>query len=206
MTVDLKREIPSYRARRGEIALVTVPPLQYLMVDGHGDPNTATEYEDALRTLYPVAYALKFLSRRELGREHVVMPLEALWWSDDMAAFTTSRDKSRWSWTAMILVPDWIAAEHVEDARARVAAKGGAPVLDALRLERLDEGLCVQTLHVGPYDAEGPVLAEIHDRFVPDHGLRMTGRHHEVYLSDARRTAPERLRTILRQPVVRDDA
>ncbi|WP_136519803.1 GyrI-like domain-containing protein [Cellulomonas telluris] len=206
MTVDLKREIPSYRARRGEIALVTVPPLQYLMVDGHGDPNTAPEYQDALRTLYPVAYTLKFLSRRELGRDHVVMPLEALWWSDDMAAFTTSRDKSRWSWTAMILVPDWIAAEHVEDARARVAAKGGAPVLDALRLERLDEGLCVQTLHVGPYDAEGPVLAEIHDRFVPDHGLRMTGRHHEVYLSDARRTAPERLRTILRQPVVRDDA
>ncbi|QGQ19160.1 hypothetical protein GC089_07855 [Cellulomonas sp. JZ18] len=206
MPLDLKREIPAYRARRGTPELVTVPPLQYLMVDGHGDPNTAPEYQDALRTLYPVAYTLKFLSRRELGRDHVVMPLEALWWADDMAAFTTARDKSRWSWTAMILVPDWITAEHVEDARATVAAKGGAPALDALRLERLDEGLCVQTLHVGPYDAEGPVLAEIHDRFVPDHGLRMTGRHHEVYLSDARRTAPERLRTILRQPVTRDAA
>lgn len=206
MTVDLRKEIPSYRARRGEIALVTVPPLQYLVVDGHGDPNTAPEYQDALRTLYPVAYTLKFLSRRELGRDHVVMPLEALWWADDMASFTTARDKSRWSWTAMILVPDWITAEHVEDARSTLAGKGGAPALDALRLEQLDEGLCVQTLHVGPYDAEGPVLEEIHDRFVPDHGLRMTGRHHEVYLSDARRTAPERLRTILRQPVVRDGA
>lgn len=204
--LDLTKELPAYRARRGAFALVTVPPLQYLMLDGRGDPNTAPAYADALRTLYPLAYTLKFLSRRELGRDHVVMPLEALWWADDMDAFTRARDKGRWSWTVMILVPDWITAAHVEDARAAVARKGGAPGLDAARLERLDEGLCVQTLHVGPYDDEGPVLHELHHRFVPEHGLRLTGRHHEIYLSDARRTAPERLRTILRQPVERADA
>ncbi|WP_019135141.1 GyrI-like domain-containing protein [Cellulomonas massiliensis] len=201
MKADLRKEIASYSARRGVLELVTVPPLQYLAVDGHGDPNTAPGYQDALASLYPLAYALKFLSRRELGRDYTVPPLEGLWWADDMAVFTGARDKGRWAWTLLVLVPDWLAAEHVEAARSTVARKGGAPLLDAVRLEALDEGLCAQTLHVGPYDDEGPVLAELHERFVPEHGLRMTGRHHEVYLSDARRTAPERLRTLLRQPV-----
>lgn len=201
LTTDLKKEIAAYTAHRGVLELVTVPPLQYLAVDGHGDPNAAPAYRDALGSLYPLAYALKFLSRRELGRDYTVPPLEGLWWADDMAAFTGARDKARWDWTLLVLVPDWLAAEHVEAARATVAAKGGAPLLEAVRLDALDEGLCVQTLHVGPYDEEGPLLAELHERFVPQHGLRLAGRHHEVYLSDARRTAPERLRTILRQPV-----
>lgn len=201
---DLKKQIAAYTARRGRFDVVEVPPLQYLVVDGHGDPNTAPEYRDAVGALYPLAYRLKFLGREVLGRDHVVMPLEALWTADDMAAFTSARDKSRWDWTLMILVPDGITAEHVATARADVAARTAPPALDAVRLERYDEGLCVQTLHVGPYDAEGPVLAEMHDRVIPGAGLRMTGRHHEVYLGDPRRTAPERLRTILRQPVARE--
>ncbi len=200
MAVDLKREIPTYSARHGRFDVVEVPPLAFLMVDGHGDPNTSDAYRDALASLYPVAYALKFHSRRELGRDYGVMPLEALWWSDDMAAFTSARDTSRWDWTLMIAVPDWISTDHLAAAREAVARKGAATLLDALRLERLEEGLAVQTLHVGPYDAEGPVLAAMHE-FIPAHGLRMTGRHHEVYLGDPRRAAPERLRTILRQPV-----
>ncbi|QZY30743.1 GyrI-like domain-containing protein [Nocardioides coralli] len=173
------------------------------MVDGHGDPNTSREYADALAALYPVAYGLKFASKRELGRDYVVPPLEALWWADDMTAFTSARDKSRWSWTAMIMTPDWVPADLVAQAVAKVAAKDRPTRLDDVRLETLEEGLSVQTLHVGPYDAEADVLAEMHDRFIPDSGLRMTGRHHEVYLSDARRVAPEKLRTILRQPVER---
>jgi len=201
MKVDLKREIPTYTARRGRFDVVTVPPLWFLMVDGHGDPNTAPAYRDALTSLYPFAYALKFLSRIELGRDYAVMPLEALWWSDDLATFTSARDKSRWDWTLMILVPDWLTSDHLDAARARVRAKGGAPVLDEVRRERLDEGLCVQTLHVGPYDDEGPVLADLHGRFLPEQGLRPTGKHHEIYLSDPRRADPARLRTILRQPV-----
>lgn len=203
MKVDLTRQVEAYRARAGRFDVVTVPPLTYLMVDGHGDPNTSDAYRDAVSTVFPLAYTLKFLSKRELDRDYGVPPLEALWSADDMAAFTTARDTSRWDWTLLSLVPDWVTPEHVETARAQVARKGGAPVLDAVRLEALDEGLVVQTLHVGPYETEGPVLATMHHEVVPQHGLRMTGRHHEVYLNDARRTAPERLRTILRQPVER---
>ena len=205
MRTDFKKEIDAYTARRGEFSVVTVPALQFLMVDGHGDPNASAAYQDALSSLYPVAYRLKFLSKTELGRDYTVMPLEGLWWSTDMAAFTTDRDKSRWSWTMMTMVPEWIAGEHLGAAVDAVARKGGAPALDALRIERFDEGLCVQTLHVGSYDDEAPVLEEMHHRLIPSQGLRMTGKHHEIYLSDARRTAAERLRTILRQPVARTD-
>lgn len=201
MKVDLRRETPGYRARAGTFELLTVPARQFLMVDGHGDPNTAPAYQDALRSLYPLAYRLKFLSKGELGRDYVVMPLEGLWWSSDPAAFTVARDKSRWSWTLMTMVPAWLGPEHVAAARDEVARRGGAPVLDAVRFETYDEGLCVQTLHVGPYDDEGPVLARMHDEVIPARSLRLTGTHHEIYLSDARRTAPDRLRTILRQPV-----
>jgi hypothetical protein len=203
--VDLKKELDCYRARRGEFRVVEVPRLRYLAVDGHGDPNTGRAFADATAALYPVAYKLKFASKRELGRDYVVMPLEGLWWADDMEAFTARRDKSRWSWTLMILVPDWITGEMVDAAVAEVAAGGGPAGLDGLRLLELDEGTCVQTLHVGPFDDEADVLDRMHHRFVPDHGLGLTGRHHEIYLSDFRRVAPERLRTILRQPVRRLD-
>lgn len=199
--VDFK-SLDAYQARVGEVRTLDVPPLQYLAIDGHGDPNSSEEYAGALAALYPVAYTLKFASRRELGRDYVVMPLEGLWWADDMAAFTVARDKSRWSWTLLIMTPDWVDDAMRARAVARVAAKGDPPQrLVDLRLQRLAEGRCVQTLHVGPYDDEGPVLARLHDEVLPAQGLRPTGRHHEIYLSDPRRTAPERLRTILRQPV-----
>lgn len=199
--LDLKKSIAAYAAPRGSFEIVDVPPLQYLMVDGHGDPNTAEEYGDAVAAVFGVAYKLKFLSKGELDRDYVVMPLEGLWWSDDMATFTTERDKSRWSWTMMSLVPEWLHGSHFERARDAAAAKGGSPSLDRLRLAELAEGRCVQTLHIGSYDDEAPVLAEMHERFTPGAGLRMRGRHHEIYLADPRRTAPEKLRTILRQPV-----
>ena len=156
-----------------------------------------------LQTIYPVAYAVKFFSKRTLDRDYTVMPLEALWWADDMDAFTTARDKSQWNWTVLNLVPEWITDDHVSEAREAVQRKGAAPLLEALRVDTLDEGLCVQTLHVGSFDDEAPVLDALHHTFIPQSGLRMTGRHHEIYLSDARRTAPEKLRTILRQPVER---
>ncbi|KJL41477.1 MULTISPECIES: GyrI-like domain-containing protein [Microbacterium] len=198
---DLKKSIAAYTAPRGSFEIVDVPPLQYLMVDGHGDPNTSDEYGEAVAAVFGAAYKLKFLSKGELGRDYVVMPLEGLWWSDDMAAFTSERDKSRWSWTMMSLVPEWLDGSHFERARDAAAAKGGSPALDRLRLAELAEGRCVQRLHVGSYDDEARVLAEMHERFIPEAGLRMRGRHHEIYLTDARRTAPEKLRTILRQPV-----
>lgn len=196
--VDLKKELASYRARPGRIDVVDVPPQRFLAIDGAGDPNVSREYSDAVSTLFPVAYALKFVSRGQLDRDYVVPPLEALWWADDMAAFTDRRDKSAWSWTAMILIPAWVGDDLVDAARMRSA---DAPAIERLRVLALDEGRCLQTLHVGPYDAEAEVLARMHDEVIPGMGARMTGRHHEIYLSDARRTAPDRLRTILRQPI-----
>ena len=201
MKIDFKKSCDSYRARHGEFRVIDVPATPYLMVDGHGDPNTSQDYADALAALYPVAYKLKFASKNDLGRDYVVPPLEALWWAADMAAFTSARDKSRWDWTAMIMTPEWITEDMFADAVARVGAKDRPASLGKVRLETLDEGRCVQTLHVGPYDDEAAVLARMHDHFIPEAGLRMSGKHHEIYLSDARRVAPAKLRTILRQPV-----
>jgi hypothetical protein len=203
MKTDLTKTLDTYRARRGEIRLVEVPPLRYLMVDGHGDPNTAPEYTEALEALYPLAYALKFASRDDLGRDYVVPPLEGLWWAQDMAAFTTARDKGAWDWTMMLMVPEWVTDDRVAATRDAVAGKKFGARLERVRVAVLDEGLCVQTLHVGPFEDEAPLLADLHERYVPEHGLVMTGKHHEIYLGDPRRTAPERLRTILRQPVRR---
>jgi hypothetical protein len=194
---DFVKSLDSYRARQRQFRVLDVPPMQYLMIDGHGDPNTAPAFSDAVATLYPVAYKLKFLSKAA-GNDYVVTPLEGLWWSDDHAVFTSARDKSFWDWTLMMMVPSWITVDLVESARA---AAGGAPSLELLRFETLDESRCIQTLHVGSYDDEAEVLARMHDEFIPGEGLRMVGKHHEVYLSDARRTEPAKLRTILRQPV-----
>ena len=204
--VDLKKELDSYRARHGEFRVVEVPPEQYLMVDGQGDPNTAQEYTDALAALYPVAYKLKFASRADLDRDYVVMPLEAIWWASDMDAFTSARDTSAWHWTAMILVPDWIVTDMYDAVVAELARKDPPACLDEVRLEALREGRCVQTLHVGSYDDEAPVLAEMHHEFIPRSGLQKAGRHHEIYLSDPRRVQRSRLRTILRQPVAPAEA
>jgi hypothetical protein len=121
--VDFKKSLDSYQSRHGEFRVLDVPSLQYLVVDGHGDPNTASEYADALEALYPVAYKIKFASKQDLGRDYVVPPLEALWWASDMDVFTTARDKSQWSWTAMIMVPDWITSEMFDDAVAKAAAR-----------------------------------------------------------------------------------
>ena len=201
MKVDLKKSLDSYQARHLEFRVLDVPSLQYLMVDGHGDPNTAAEYADALGALYPTAYGIKFASKQDLGRDYVVPPLEALWWASDMDTFSTARDKSQWDWTAMIMVPDWITSDMFDDAVARAAAKSRPTSLDRVRFERLDEGRCVQTLHIGSYDDEAEVLAELHHDFIPNAGLQMTGKHHEIYLSDARKVEPAKRRTILRQPV-----
>jgi hypothetical protein len=195
---DFKRQLDCYTAPRGSFAVVQVPPLTYLLVDGHGDPNDSPTYAEAVESIFTLAYRLKFFSKTELGQDYVVMPLEGLWWSEDMASFTLERDKSRWDWTLMNMVPDWITAGHLDAVRRGAARNGGA---DRVRLERYDEGLSVQTLHVGPFDDEAPVLAAMHADFLSAHALRMRGKHHEVYLSDPRRTAPARLRTILRQPV-----
>ena len=192
------RELYSPSAKN--FVVVDVPPMNYLAIDGAGDPNTSTEYADAVESLFGVAYAVKFRSRKSLGRDLVVAPLEGLWRAADPAAFVT-RDKASWDWTMLIAQPDWIDDALVIEAVAAVRAKGEKPALDRLRFDRLHEGTSVQILHVGSYDGEAPTLARLHDEWMPQHGLTFNGDHHEIYLSDARRTAPAKLRTVLRQPV-----
>ncbi|WP_413333078.1 GyrI-like domain-containing protein [Brevibacterium sp. GP-SGM9] len=207
--IDPKKSMLGYRAKRGEFETLELPARQYLMIDGHGDPNSSPEFTSAVESLYPLAYGLKFLSKRELERDYVVPPLEALWWADDMSAFTTAREKSSWDYTLMLLVPDWLSGDDVDRVtdtlreKKRAQAQTTTPRLGEIRLEQLREGTCIQTLHIGPFDAEAEVLARLHDEVVPQSGFELAGKHHEIYLSDFRRVAPERLRTILRQPVVR---
>ncbi|MEW2377859.1 GyrI-like domain-containing protein [Micromonospora sp. NPDC047812] len=198
---DFKKTLDAYQARRGRFRILDVPDTRYLMIDGHGDPNASPAFTGAIGALYPVAYKLKFASRRDLGRDYVVPPLEGLWWAEDMDSFTARRDKARWDWTLMIMVPDWIDQGMVTAAVQQAGAGNRPARLDDIRLGTLSEGRCVQTLHVGSFDEEAEVLARLHGEFVPGNGLRMVGRHHEIYLSDFRRVAPERQRTILRQPV-----
>lgn len=199
--VDFKKQLDSYQAKRGQFRVLDVPEMNYLMVDGQGDPNTSPVFAAALEALYPVAYKLKFASKNELGRDYVAPPVEALWWAEEMTAFTTRRDKSQWSWTVMLMVPEWLNHENVTAAMDIVKSKKPPARIDDVRYESLTEGLCVQTLHIGSFDDEGPVLDEMHQQFIPDNGLAMTGIHHEIYFSDFRKTAPEKLRTLLRQPV-----
>ena len=199
---DVKRERRDlYAPAAGRFHLVDVPPLLFLLVDGRGDPNTSPAYREAVEALYAASYAVRAAARADLGRVHVVGPLEGLWSADDLGAFRT-RDKRAWRWTLMITQPEWITPELVDRAVA-TAARAHRPGLDRLRFERRAEGLSVQVLHVGPYDDEGPVLQRLHEEHLPAQGLRPTGDHHEIYLSDARRTAPARLRTVLHQPVSR---
>lgn len=189
-----------YAPNAKAFALVDVPELTYIAVDGHGDPNTSSEHTAAVEALYATAYAIKFASKNAGGRDFVVGPLEGLWRASDMRSFVT-RDKDGWDWTMMIVQPEWITAADIERARAEAGAKKDLPALDRLRPITLAEGRSVQILHLGPYDDEAPTLARLHDEFMPEHELTFNGDHHEIYLSDARRTVPAKLRTILRQPV-----
>ena len=199
MKDDIKIERKDLYAPAREFVLVDVPLLQFLMIDGSGNPNAAQSYKDAIEALYAVSYALKFASKKQ-DRDYVVRPLEGLWWADDMKAFRTG-DKESWRWTMMIGQPDWIDRAKVAQAIAIQREKKPSSALDLLRLETLEEGRCVQILHVGSYDDEAPILRRLHEEYLPQNGFAPDAKHHEIYLSDARRTLPAKLKTILRQPV-----
>jgi len=201
--VDFKKTLKYLYGPSGrEFSIVDVPQMQFLMVDGAGDPNTAKEYGEAVEALYAVAYKIKFESKKELGRDYTVPPLEGLWWAEDMDAFTVGLDKNVWEWTMMIMQPDWIGEEMVTRAVSEVERKKDLPALPVIRMEAYHEGLSVQILHVGSYEDEAPILKRMHEEFIPRSGYRPNGKHHEVYLSDPRKVPPEKLKTVLRQPVV----
>lgn len=201
--LDLMRELkPLYSPPTKEFVVVDVPPLSYLMLDGHGDPNSAAEYVEAIQALYSLAYTLKFQIKRASGGEtdFSVMPLQGLWWTENMADFSADR-KDDWSWTAMILQPSFVTPEEVERARDEAGRKKTLPAFEKARLAEYHEGLSAQIMHVGPYAAEAPTIARLHSEFLPGNGYAAAGKHHEIYLSDPNRTAPERLKTVIRQPI-----
>ena len=197
--LDLKKTRKAlFTAPRDRFVPVMVPQVSYLMVDGHGDPNIASGYRRAVESLYAAAYTIKF-SCKAKGEDFVVAPLEGLWSAPDPESFTARR-KDEWDWTMMIMVPDHVDQETFLAAATRAREKLGT-LSESLRLESLEEGLCLQALHVGSYDDEGPLLAALHGDIMPSGGYDFAGRHHEVYLSDPRKTPPEKLRTVIRQPV-----
>ena len=201
MKVDFKKELKElYNPKAGVFSLVKVPKLQYLMVDGHGDPNKVIEYQEAVQALFSVSYTLKFHSKTELGKDYVVPPLEGLWWSDNFDDFR-SRRKDRWSWTMMIMVPDWLGKKEFKEAVSTVPSKKPDIKVERLRLESLNEGLSVHIMHIGSYDDETPTLVKLHDEWLPANGLKETLKHHEIYIGDPRKTPAAKLRTVLRQPV-----
>ena len=187
-----------YRARATP-ELVDVPELSFLMIDGRGDPNASVRFQEAVQALHSVSYTLKFALKRAGAADYRIGPLEGLWWAADMRSFVTD-DKSAYEWTLMIRQPDEVTPPLVERAAAEVAERKRLPAARDLRLERFAEGRAAQVLHLGPYAAEGPTIERLH-AFIRENGLRMREKHHEIYLGDPRRATPERLKTILRQPV-----
>jgi hypothetical protein len=198
--VDLKKELKHlYGPSAKEVSTVDVPPMSFLMIDGQGDPNTSKEYAEALEALYAVSYAIKFKVKRSEGIDYGVMPLEGLWWADDMREFSVE-DKGAWKWTAMIMQPeDYVTVELFEEAKGEVEKKKDLPALPRMRSEAFREGLSAQIMHLGPFSEEGPTIERIHSS-IEELGGEPRGKHHEIYLSDFRRTKPERLRTVIRQP------
>ena len=197
---DIKKALPAlYAPKARDFHVVEVPALSFLMIDGHGDPNVSRAYAEAVEALFALSYAVRAIAKSDLGRVHTVGPLEGLWSAEDPRAFVAG-NKSAWDWTMMICQPSWITPDVI-DAATRQAAKRARPALDRVRFAPYTEGTSVQILHIGSYDAEAPVLARLHDEYLPENDLTFNGRHHEIYLSDARRTDPTKLRTILRQPV-----
>ncbi|MHB1318093.1 MAG: GyrI-like domain-containing protein [Anaerolineae bacterium] len=200
-TLDLRKTLRAlYAPSAKAFSLVEVPPLQFIMIDGTGDPNSAQAYQQALEALYPVSYGLKFALKKAGVADWSVMPLEGLWWAEDMNAFVTGSDRGAWHWTMMIAQPEVVTAEHVEQVAAEARRKKDLPALDRLRLETYAEGPSAQIMYLGAYSDEGPTIARLH-AWIAEQGYGLRGKHHEIYLGDPRRSAPEKLKTVIRQPV-----
>jgi hypothetical protein len=203
--IDFKKEFKElYSASKDKPIILEVPEINYLMIDGQGDPNTSLEYKQAIEALFPVSFKVKFISKKEKSQDYVVMPLEGIWWAENMENFNVD-DKSNWKWTAMIMQPDFITKTIIKKAMKEVESQKNLPSLSKMRFESYKEGLCAQILHIGPYSKEKQTVSILHD-FIVKEGYEFNGekhgeRHHEIYLSDVRRSKPENLKTIIRQPL-----
>ncbi len=198
--IDFKKEWKHlYKPSPKKIDIVDVPKMNFLMTDGRGDPNTSQEFQEAVEALFGVSYTAKFMVKKsETAVDYAVMPLEGLWWADDMAEFSIER-KADWRWTAMIMQPEYVTQDLLQAAMAQVKKKKNPSALSKLRFDTYHEGQAAQIMHIGPFAEEGPTIEKIH-QFIFDNGYELSGKHHEIYLSDFRRTAPEKLKTVIRQP------
>ena len=197
--IDFKKEFKHlYQPSAKAVVEVDVPAMQFLMIDGQGDPNTTPDYTQAVEALFSVSYAVKFAVKKAGGNDYAVMPLEGLWWSDDLGAFGAN-DRAQWKWTMMIMQPDFVTQAHIDAAIADLRRKKDLPAIGLLRFESLTEGRCAQTLHIGPFTEEGPTIQRVHD-FITERAS-LSGKHHEIYLSDIRRADPAKWKTIIRQPM-----
>jgi len=198
--MDHKKELRHlYAPSPKKVSAVDVPPMSFLMIDGEGDPNTSEAYREVVGALYAVSYTLKFMIKKsEAAIDYKVMPLEGLWWTDDMSQFSVE-DKGAWKWAAMIMQPDFVTAELVQTAKDQARKKKGLAAIAQIRFEVFHEGQAAQVMHIGPYAEEAPTIEKLHE-FIAAQESELAGRHHEIYLSDPNRTAPEKLKTIIRQP------
>lgn len=196
---DIKKELKhSAFAQPQTPCIIEIPPMSYLAFDGHGNPNTSPLFDLATGALYPLAYGIKFMAKAR-NQDFVVGPLEGLWWHHDHEVFL-SGNKDLWQWTLLLPLPPFIAEADCEKAREQVAKKKNPSGLDRVYFCSMDEGLCVQQLYRGSYDNEHGTIAAMH-QWAADHGYGLRAKHHEIYLSDPRRTEPEKLKTIIRQPL-----
>ena len=199
--VDFKKELKHlYQPSPKKVEIAEVPKMNFLMVDGEGDPNTSQTFQDAIEALFPVSYALKFMIKKgEIGIDYGVLPLEGLWWADDMSAFSVE-NKAGWKWTLMIMQPDLVVGEMVKQAIDQVHLKKDPVALPLVRFEAFEEGRAAQTLHIGPFSEEGPTIERLHAS-IEENGSKRRGKHHEIYLSDIRRANPQKWKTVVRQPI-----
>ena len=199
--IDYKKELKSlFKPSTKSVEIVEVPQMNFLMIDGKGDPNTSPEYKDAVEALYGVAYALKFMVKKgDLAIDYGVLPLEGLWWVDDMSQFSVEK-KDDWKWTMMIMQPDVVTPRLFYEAFEQVKKKKDSEALQKIRFESFSEGKAAQIMHIGPFTEERPTIEKVH-AFIKKQGCERRGKHHEIYLSDIRRAAPEKWRTIIRQPM-----
>jgi hypothetical protein len=198
--IDFKKKLRHlYQPSAKEVVEVDVPTMNYLMVDGEGDPNDSQSYSDAIEALFAVSYAVKFIVKKGASAiDYGVMPLEGLWWADDMSTFSTE-DKSDWKWTMIIMQPDFVTKEMIDNAITDVRKKKSPAAISKVRFEALSEGKCAQILHIGPFSEEGPTIEKVH-QFIDSRGKR-TGKHHEIYLSDIRKADSAKWKTVVRQPM-----
>ena len=198
--VDLKKELKHlYRPSAKTVSVVNVPSMKFLMIDGRGNPNISPQYAQAVEALFALAYALKFkIKKSGAGVDYAVMPLEGLWWTEDMSQFNLN-DKEAWQWTMMIMQPDYITADLFAKTLPEVEKKRNNSLLRSVRFEPYHEGTSAQIMHRGSYAEEGPTIAALHD-YIVQNGKKLRGKHHEIYLNDPRKTQPAKLQTIIRQP------